>query len=39
MFQKSGAIEIVGLGDFQWLEYAKAMKKLNLKRKRNAQSR
>lgn len=34
MFQKSGAIEIVGLGDFQWLEYAKAMKKLNLKREK-----
>lgn len=32
MLQKAGALEIVGMGDYQWLEYGQASKKLALKR-------
>jgi len=35
MFQKAGAIEIIGLGEYKWMEYAKALQKLNLKREKD----
>ncbi len=35
MLQKAGALEIVGMGDYQWLEYGQASKKLVLKRDRD----
>ena len=34
MYQKAGAFEIIGLGEYQWMEYAKMAKKLNLKREK-----
>ena len=35
MLQKAGSQEIVGMGDYQWLEYSSAFKKLALKRDRD----
>lgn len=32
MLQKAGTTEIMGMGDYKWLEYGKASQKLSLKR-------
>lgn len=32
MLQKAGAYEIIGMGDYQWMEYGQAIKKMGLKR-------
>lgn len=31
MFQKAGSQEIIGMGNYEWLEYSQALKKLALK--------
>jgi len=35
MFQKAGVEDIIGLGEYKWMEYAQANKVLNLKREKD----